>query len=125
MCRGVGDPLVAAYIRCYMCRVNNDFSRKRKGVEWYLVCFQVTIDIDFKHRIPIEIAFLDFCDSCHQLNTETVKHSYTAQKLKTSVYLSLYSPALDWIMQCYLHNFDEKKIGKLINKARAGLNAPR
>lgn len=90
-----------------------------------MVCFQVTIDIDFKHRTPIEIAFLDFCDSCHQLNTETVKNSYTAQKLKTSVYLSLYSPALDWIMQCYLHNLNEKKIGKLIDKARAGLNAPR
>jgi hypothetical protein len=22
MCRGIGDPLVAAYARCYICRVN-------------------------------------------------------------------------------------------------------
>ena len=85
----------------------------------------MTIDIDFKYRLPIEISFTDFCDSCHQIGTETVKNSYTAQKLKTNVYLSLYSPALDWIMQCLLHKLDEKKIDKIIKKTQSGLNLPR
>ncbi len=42
-----------------------------------------------------------------------------------SIYLSLYSPALDWIVQCLLHKLDEKKIEKIVNKTRAGLNLPR
>ncbi|CAF2901704.1 unnamed protein product [Rotaria sp. Silwood2] len=84
MCRGIGDPLVAAYTRCYICRV--------------------TIDIDFKYREPIEIAFTDLCHSFHQISTTTVKNMYQSQKLTTSIYLSLYSPALDWIVQCLLHN---------------------
>jgi hypothetical protein len=54
-----------------------------------------------------------------------VKNLYTAQKLTMSIYLSLYSPALDWIVQCLLHKLDEKKIEKIVNKTRAGLNLPR
>lgn len=50
---------------------------------------------------------------------------YTSQKLTTSIYLSLYSPALDWIVQCLLYKLDEKKIEKIINTTRAGLNLPR
>ncbi|CAF0825690.1 unnamed protein product [Rotaria sp. Silwood1] len=102
MCRGIGDPLVAAYTRCYICRV--------------------TIDIDFKYREPIEIAFTDLCYSFHQINTTTVKNMYQSQKLTTSVYLSLYSPALDWIVQCLLHKLDENKMEKIINKTRSELN---
>ncbi|UJR27431.1 hypothetical protein I4U23_008720 [Adineta vaga] len=104
MCRGIGDPLVAAYARCYICRV--------------------TIDIDFKHREPIEIAFTDLCNSFQQLNTSTVKNLYISQKLTTSVYLSLYSPALDWIVQCLLHKLDETKTEQMIDKTRSGLNIP-
>ncbi|CAF0883019.1 unnamed protein product [Rotaria sordida] len=102
MCRGIGDPLVAAYTRCYICRV--------------------TIDIDFKYREPIEIAFTDLCHSFHQINTATVKTVYQLQKLTTSIYLSLYSPALDWIVQCLLHKLDENKMEKIVNKTRTELN---
>ncbi len=122
MCRGIGDPLVAAYVRCYICRVKTFELLKIKEFSLYL---KVTIDIDFKYRDPIEIAFTDFCNSCHQIGTEYVKNLYTSQKLTTSVYLSLYSPALDWIVQCLLHKLDEKKIEKIINKTRSGLNLPR
>jgi len=85
----------------------------------------VTIDIDFKYRKPFEIAYTDFCDTCHQINTGTVQTGYSKQKLTTSVYLSLYSPALDWIVQCLFYNLDEKPIEKIIKKTRAGLNLPR
>ncbi|CAF4149793.1 unnamed protein product, partial [Rotaria magnacalcarata] len=101
LCRGIGDPLVAAYTRCYICRV--------------------TVDIDYKYREPIELAFTDICHSFHQINTPTVKNMYTLQKLTTSIYLSLFSPALDWIVQCLLHNLDEVKMGEIINKTRSAL----
>ncbi|CAF0759446.1 unnamed protein product [Adineta ricciae] len=104
MCRGIGDPLVAAYARCYICRVS--------------------IDIDFTHREPIEVAFTDLCQSFHQITTPTVKNLYASQKLTTSIYLSLYSPALDWIVQCLLHKLDDKKTEQMINKTKAGLDMP-
>jgi hypothetical protein len=50
---------------------------------------------------------------------------YTAQKLTTSIYLSLYSPALDWIVQCLLHKLNNKKIEQIVNQTRSGLNLPR
>ncbi len=87
--------------------------------------FKVTIDIDFKFREPIELAFTDLCNSFHQINTTTVKSFYTSQKLTTSIYLSLYSPALDWIVQCLLHKLDENKMQKIVKQTRAGLNIPR
>ncbi|CAF3518945.1 unnamed protein product [Adineta steineri] len=102
MCRGIGDPLVAAYTRCYICRV--------------------TIDINFKHREPIDIAFTDLCQSLHQINSPIVKNLYSSQKLTTSIYLSLYSPALDWIVQCLLHKLDDTKTEQIINKTRSTLN---
>ncbi|CAM4969975.1 unnamed protein product [Rotaria socialis] len=101
LCRGIGDPLVAAYTRCYICRV--------------------TIDIDYKYREPIELAFTDICHSFHQINTPTVKNMYTLQKLTTSIYLSLFSPALDWIVQCLLYNLVEVKMEEIINKTRSEL----
>jgi hypothetical protein len=86
---------------------------------------KVTIDIDFKLREPIEIAFTDLCQSFHQINAKNIKNVYTSQKLTTSIYLSLFSPALDWIVQCLLHKLDETKMEQIINKTRAGLNMPR
>jgi len=91
----------------------------------FIFDLKVTIDIDFKYREPIEIAFTDLCNSCHQIGTEHVKNLYTSQKLTSSTYLSLYSPALDWIVQCLLHKLDDKKIEKIVNKTRSGLNLPR
>ena len=86
---------------------------------------KVTIDIDFKFREPIELAFADLCNSFHQINTTTVKNFYTSQKLTTSIYLSLYSPALDWIVQCLLHKLEENKMQKIVKETRGGLNIPR
>lgn len=104
MCRGIGDPLVAAYVRCYICRVS--------------------VDIDFKFREPFEVAFADICQSFSLIDKSAVKDAYTAQKLTTSAYLSLYSPALDWIVQCLLHKLDEKSVEQIIQKTRADLNMP-
>ena len=122
MCRGIGDPLVAAYARCYICRVNR----------WACWSFyvsvssrKVSIDIDFKYREPIELAFTDLCHSFHQIDVGSVKKIYASQKLTTSVYLSLYSPSLDWIVQCMLHKLDEKKISQLVQQTRSALQLPR
>lgn len=47
---------------------------------------------------------------------------YTSQKLSTSVYLSLFSPALDWIVQCLLHKLSDNKTEQIISKTRAEHN---
>jgi hypothetical protein len=85
----------------------------------------VTLDIDFNYREPIEVAFADLCHSFHQTDLAAIKAGYTSQKLTTSVYLSLYSPALDWIVQCLLYKLEAKKIEQIIQQTRAGLNIPR
>ena len=125
MCRGIGDPLLAAYARCYICRVSSLSSGRKREALNAIFFFQVTIDIDFNYREPIEVAFADLCLSFHQTDLAAVKAGYTAQKLTTSVYLSLYSPALDWIVQCLLYKLADKKIGQIIQQTRASLNIPR
>lgn len=125
MCRGIGDPLLAAYARCYICRVSSLVIEGRSEPSNRILSFQVTLDIDFNYREPIEVAFADLCHSFHQTDLAAIKAGYTSQKLTTSVYLSLYSPALDWIVQCLLYKLEAKKIEQIIQQTRASLNIPR
>jgi hypothetical protein len=45
--------------------------------------------------------------------------------LNTSNYLLLYSPALDWIVQCLLHKLGANKTEQMIDKTRSALGMPR
>jgi len=97
MARGIGDPLVAAYARCYLCRV---------GV---LVAPSVR-----DHLMPcFDDLLLTFTS---QIGTDTVQTALTVQRTSTPHYLILYAPALDWVLSCLAHNASESLLDTVLQR---------
>jgi hypothetical protein len=84
MIRGVGDPLIAMYLRAYLAR---------KGRE---IAPQLT-----EH---LTTSFNDYLYT-HQIVTQrpAFQKMLDSHKLALSDYIHLYSPALDWLLQCIAH----------------------
>ncbi|CAG2109601.1 unnamed protein product [Medioppia subpectinata] len=80
MIRGIGDPLVGVYARAYLCRITVQIAPKSKHI--------------FQNN------FNDFLHSLNQLSITFTQQILTAQRIDYSVYYTLYSPALDWIVYC-------------------------
>ena len=100
MVRGIGDPLVAAYARCYLCRV---------GV---LVAPSIR-----DHLMPcFDDLLLTFTS---QIDSESTQLSLTVQRIAVPQYIVLYAPALDWVLSCLAHGATEAlldtvlQVGKL------------
>uniref|UniRef100_A0A8C8ATJ5 VPS35 endosomal protein-sorting factor-like n=1 Tax=Otus sunia TaxID=257818 RepID=A0A8C8ATJ5_9STRI len=83
MIRGIGDPLVAVYARAYLCRV-----------------------------APIKYLFTTtcFCLLFQQIHGDTVQNQLVVQCVEIPLYLTLYSPAIDWILQCIAYRAPEDYI---------------
>jgi len=80
MCRGIAEPMCAAYTAAYLARVGQSFFPTQKD---YLVCL---IDFLFK------------------LYDITVKRGH--QQLDLETYLSLFEPPIDWLIQCLAYEAD-------------------
>lgn len=80
MIRGIGDPLVATYARCYLLRVG----------------FTVSVE-----KTYIKENFNDFLTVYHTI------FNGNRQRIEIGLYLSLYTPALDWILQALVKKSDE------------------
>ncbi|XP_058453184.1 VPS35 endosomal protein sorting factor-like isoform X2 [Malaya genurostris] len=78
MIRGVGDPLVAAYARCYLCRVG----------------MAVTTDKEY-----LKENLNDFLLVYHTIFNGGIRAEITKQRITLNGYIALYLPALDWIIQ--------------------------
>ncbi|KAK0049257.1 UPF0505 protein [Biomphalaria pfeifferi] len=102
MVRGIGDPLVAVYARCYLCRVGMIIAPKFKG------------------HIPQ--CFEDFITTFPQVQGESVQNILAIQKLDMPRYLTLFSPALDWILQCLAHNASETLLNETLERCKEQCN---
>ncbi|XP_055850032.1 VPS35 endosomal protein sorting factor-like [Episyrphus balteatus] len=86
MIRGIGDPLVATYARCYLLRVG------------------LTVSVEKNY---IRENFNDFLAVYHTIFNGTVRSEINRQRIDITLYLSLYTPALDWILQALVKKSDE------------------
>ncbi|XP_075221178.1 VPS35 endosomal protein-sorting factor-like isoform X2 [Lycorma delicatula] len=101
--RGIGDPLVAVYARCYLCRIGMSVT---------------TINRQF-----LKDNFYDFLQTYHQMFSGPVRAILSTQKIDMYTYLNLYTPALDWIMQGLAHNAPESLLVELLGKCYQKANS--
>lgn len=87
MVRGIGDPLVAVYARAFICRVAMRITPQDKSI--------------FHQN------FSDFLLTSKQMESDFVFLCLSSQKVSYSTYLTLYIPALNWILQCLTHKSSE------------------
>lgn len=78
MIRGIGDPLVNVYARCYLCRVG----------------MAITTDRDYIKENLNDVLMIYHTIFNGGIRTEIAKHRITLNG-----YVSLFLPALDWLMQ--------------------------
>lgn len=95
MIRGIGDPLVAMYARTYLARKGN--------------CTLFPFDF-VGHEVAPNIkdyligGFDDFMFTEKLFKTEKFKEGVKKMHVTYAEYNNLYSPALDWQLQCLGHN---------------------
>lgn len=98
MTRGIGDPLVAVYARCYLCRVGMSVS---------------TVDRQF-----LKENFYDFLASYDQLFSTGIRMELNQQKVDLATYLSLYMPAIDWILRAVACDSSDSLLTEVLNRCK-------
>ncbi|XP_053987502.1 VPS35 endosomal protein-sorting factor-like isoform X2 [Hylaeus volcanicus] len=103
MIRGIGNPLIAIYARCYLCRVG--------------LALNKTSDFEF-----VKGNFYDFLSTYQQLFGQFVKDELVKQNMSLHSYLNLYSPALDWILQILVATVPENHLEDVLCQCKKQTN---
>ena len=102
MSRGIGDPLVSTYARCYLARVGVTIAPRIKD-----------------HLMP---CFDDFLTIYPQIQLDSVQNTLALQNMEISRYLALYSPALEWLLQCIAHRADDSVLATILERCKLDCN---
>ncbi|XP_012275161.1 UPF0505 protein C16orf62 homolog isoform X2 [Orussus abietinus] len=99
MIRGIGNPLVAVFARCYLCRVGRALGR--------------TSDQEI-----IKENLYDFLFTYRQLFSQSVKNEISKQDVSFHLYLSLYTPALDWIVEVMAATSTDDVLDEILSRCK-------
>ena len=98
MIRGIGNPLIAIYARCYLCRVGLTLKAS---------------DFNFAKE-----NFYDFLFTYQQLFSPTVKSELSKENITFHSYLSLFTPALDWILEIVAASASENLLTEIVSRCK-------
>ncbi|XP_050438834.1 VPS35 endosomal protein-sorting factor-like [Adelges cooleyi] len=93
MVRGIGNPLVAWYARCYLCRVG------------------ATIKVNVNY---FEESFKDILLTYKQLSSKYVSKEVQIRSMSMEKYLQLLCPALEWIVRGLCSSLDTPKLDEIL-----------
>ncbi|XP_012161991.1 UPF0505 protein CG8202 isoform X2 [Ceratitis capitata] len=82
MIRGIGDPLVQTYARCYLVRISLSVTNNKECVREN---------------------FKDFSKIYHTIFNGAVRSELNRQRLNIEAYLALYGPAIDFLLSALVH----------------------
>lgn len=99
MIRGIGNPLIAIYARCYLCRVG--------------LALNKNTDFEFAKE-----NFYDFLCTFQQLFTPSMKIELIKQNISFHSYLNLYTPALEWILEIVAATATDNLMTEIISRCK-------
>jgi len=98
MVRGIGNPLVAVFVRAYLCRVGMQHLPEFRGY--------------------LKYNFYDYLSSFQQIQRESLRNILASQKLSLDTYLSHHVPAVHWILSCLSKNAHEETLTEVLDKCK-------